>query len=578
MQAVDGDDHPALPALPALPTEAEAALLDLIHDAILVRDPATDTLTYWNRGAEELYGWAPDAALGRPAHALLRTVFPAPRAVIEEILGREGRWEGELVQMGRAGTPVVVASRWALRRDARGVPDAILEIGTDVTARKRAEEELARRALHDALTGLPNRALLLDRLGQALRAAARAGGGTAVALLLLDLDRFKEVNDTLGHPAGDALLAEVAARLRAAVRGSDTVGRLGGDEFAVLLPGDDAAGAARVAATVAAALAAPLVVEGQALVVGGSIGIAACPAHGADVATLLRHADIAMYTAKRTRTGVAVYDPAQDARARARLALLDDLRAGIAAGAFTLHYQPKIDLDTGRSSWVEALVRWAHPTRGLLPPEVFIPLAESTGLIVPLTRWVLEEATRQAGAWRRAGLAVSVAVNLSAASLQDPALPATVAALLGAHALPAGLLRVELTESMLMADVGRAPVALAALADIGVRVSVDDFGTGYSSLAYLKRLPVDELKIDKAFVRDVAVDASDAAIVGATIGLGHGLGLRVVGEGVESQASLDALRALGCDGAQGYHIARPLPPAAMTRWLRDAAGVTGAGG
>jgi len=491
---------------------AEAALLDLVRDAILMRDPTTDRVTYWNRGAEEMYGWAAGEALDRPAHALLRTTFPEPLPAIRAATLRAGRWEGELVHTRRDGTPVVVASRWTLRRATADAPAVILEIGTDVTARKRAEEELARQALHDTLTGLPNRALLFDRMEQALRAAAR--DGTPVALLLLDLDRFKEVNDTLGHPAGDALLVEVATRLRTALRTSDTVARLGGDEFAVLLPGDDAAGGVSAATTIGAALAAPIVVEGHALTVGGSIGIAAHPAHGDDVTALLRHADIAMYTAKRARADVAVYDPHQDARARARLALIDELRAGLAAGAFVLHYQPQVALATGRSAWVEALVRWAHPTRGLLPPAAFIALAESTGLIVPLTRWVLEEATRQAGAWRRAGLAVSVAVNLSAESLQDPALPATVAALLGTHGVPARQLRVELTESMLMADVGRAPVALAALADIGVRVSVDDFGTGYSSLAYLKRLPVDGLRQDSE--RNQAVGRVNVLVVDLT--------------------------------------------------------------
>ncbi len=438
----------------------------------------------------------------------------------------------------------------------------------DVTARVQAEEAVRHQAQHDALTGLPNRTLLHERMGAALGDAPAVS--RPLALLLLDLDRFKEVNDTFGHERGDALLRQVAERLRGVVRAGDTVARLGGDEFAVLLPGADAAGAVRVAADIRAALDTPLHVEMQVLRVGASIGIALGPAHGADGTTLLRRADVAMYAAKRGRTGHALYDPAQDQHSAERLVLVDELRAAIEGNALALHYQPQVDVASGRVCGVEALVRWPHPQRGLIPPDAFIPLAEQTGLIAPLTDWVLAEAVRQGRAWQRAGLLLAVSVNLSMWNLHDPALPDRVAGLLQDHGLSPAWLRLELTESALMADTDRTMDVLARLSALGLRLAVDDFGSGYSSLAYLKTLPVDELKIDKGFVRALATDATDAAIVASTVALGHALGLRVVAEGIENQATWELLAGMGCDVAQGYHIARPLPPDALARWLCEA--------
>ncbi|MCA1598802.1 MAG: EAL domain-containing protein, partial [Chloroflexi bacterium] len=436
----------------------------------------------------------------------------------------------------------------------------------DITERVRAEEALRHQALHDALTDLPNRALLHDRLEQALRSAQR--NGAPLALLLLDLDRFKEINDTFGHDRGDDLLRQVAARLRGALRAADTLARLGGDEFAVLLPHADEAGARAAATALRAALDVPVVIAGHALHLGASVGVALAPVHGEDAPTLLRHADSAMDAAKRGGSGegsVAVYDAACDPYSPARLALLADLRAAITEGGLALHYQPQVELATGQVRGVEALVRWPHPAHGLLPPDQFIGLAEQHGLIGPLTLWVLDEALRQGQAWARAGWDVQVAVNLSAWSLHDAALPQTIAALLRRHDAPPERLRLELTEGTVMADAERALEVLTRLAALGVGLSVDDFGTGYSSLAYLKRLPVDEVKIDRSFVHDLVTDEADAAIVRATVGLGRSLGLRVVAEGVEDRATWDRLTELGCDTAQGYYLARPLPAVEVER-------------
>jgi diguanylate cyclase (GGDEF)-like protein/PAS domain S-box-containing protein/excisionase family DNA binding protein len=440
--------------------------------------------------------------------------------------------------------------------------------------RARAEEALAHQALHDALTGLPNRRLLYDRLEQALLAAGRAG--VSLALLLLDLDHFKEVNDTFGHHHGDLLLCEVGARLAGLLRGADTVARLGGDEFAIILGESDAAGAERVALQVRIALDAPIMIEGQALHAAGSIGVVVAPEHGDDAHTLLRRADVAMYAAKSSKAGHVIYAPAQDRHSRQRLTLIGDLREAIAGGALALHYQPQVaptsmpfDARGGRVLGVEALVRWRHPRLGAIAPSEFIPLVERSGLIKPLTEWVVGEALRERLAWARYGVQAPVSINLSAWSLHDPELAPMIAALLRKYGAPPDWLRVEVTEGTLMADVTRTLAVLADLVALGVRVSVDDYGTGYSSLAYLKRLPVDELKIDRSFVRDLSEDEADAAIVRSTVALGHALGLCVVAEGVEDEEVWRALGKMGCDVVQGYYVCRPLSAPRFRRWLRD---------
>ena len=388
------------------------------------------------------------------------------------------------------------------------------------------------QALHDPLTGLPNWELFADRVGQAIRSADRQ---LRPAALLLDLDRFEDVNDTLGHHHGDRLLGEVATRLTGVLRQVDTVARLGGDEFAVLLPEVDAAGAPAVAEKLRVALHQPLTLDGVGIDLDASIGIAVYPDHGGDAAELLQHADVAMYAAKQTHAGFVIYDASVDQHSPRRLALLGGLRRALERDELVLHYQPKADLRSGRVLGVEALVRWQHPEHGLLGPGEFIPLAERTGLIHPLTRWVLDAALRQAGEWRRAGHELSVAVNLSTRSLLDRDFPDQVADRLAAWGVPAGCLMLEVTESAVMADPALALEVLGRLHALGVGLALDDFGTGYSSMAYLKALPVDELKVDRSFVGHMASSNSDAVIVRYTIDLGHNLGLHVVAEGVETR-------------------------------------------
>jgi diguanylate cyclase (GGDEF)-like protein len=384
--------------------------------------------------------------------------------------------------------------------------------------------------------------------------------------MLMDLNHFKEINDTLGHHQGDRLLQEVATRLRGAVRASDTVARLGGDEFGVLLHGTAHAGAEAVAEGLLARLREPFVVDSTTLQVGGSIGLAWCPDHGTDVETLIQRADIAMYAAKATG-GYAVFEHGKDNHSRRRLALAAALPAAIERGELVLAYQPKADLRTGRIVGAEALARWEHPELGAVDPGEFVPIAEQTGLIITLTTAVLQAALERVATWRALGHELTVAVNLSARSFLDERLAEEIPALLAVHDLPPDCLELEITESMLMHDPERAAVTLERLAAIGVGLSVDDFGTGYSSLAHLKRLPVDTIKIDKSFVLDMADDEADEAIVRSTIELAHNLGLRVVAEGVESPAAWMRLVALGCDLAQGFHLARPLPAGGLLALL-----------
>jgi len=432
--------------------------------------------------------------------------------------------------------------------------------------RTAAEQALQHQAHHDALTNLPNRLLLHDRLQQALLAAQR--DRTTLALLLLDLDRFKEVNDTFGHAHGDQLLQQVSTRLRSTLRASDTIARLGGDEFAVLLPHADQGGAAVAARMLLAALDEPCQVEGVPLQVSGSIGVALYPAHGTDAEVLLQRADVAMYVAKRGHSGYAVYALDQDEYSPSRLSLIGALHHAITHDELLLYYQPKIDLRTGQVQEVEALVRWPHPEQGFIAADQVVALAEQAGLMTSLTLWVLKTALRQAEIWQRANLTLCVAVNLSMWDLHDPELPATITALLASYGVPPAALRLELTESTLMTNAARTLEILTRLAALGVGLSIDDFGTGYSSLAYLKRLPVNELKIDRSFVSDMIVDETDAAIVRSTISLGQSLGLRVVTEGVEDQATWDQLVALGCDMVQGYFLSPPLPAAELVCWLQ----------
>ena len=420
-------------------------------------------------------------------------------------------------------------------------------------------------ALHDALTGLPNRTLLADRFDQALRAGTRTSSTTA--LLLIDLDRFKEVNDTLGHHVGDQLLAQIGPRLAGALRGADTVARLGGDEFAVLLPDvDGLSGALDVASRLRQALAEAFTIEDVELDIDASIGVVISGAHGADAQTLLQRADIAMYVAKQQKSGVVVYDPENDDHSPERLSLLGQLRRGIERGELFLHYQPKIDLKTRQVVGVEALVRWQHPDRGMVPPNDFIPLAEHTGIIGPLTEAVLNMALAQIKVWADGGHHIPVAVNISARNLSDDTFAEKVKGLLARHAVASGMLEVEVTESAVMLEPEKAARILKELHAIGVRIAIDDFGAGYTSLAQLKNLPISELKIDKSFILAMHSNADDAMIVKSMIDLGHGLSFKVVAEGIETADAVTTLADLECDIGQGYHLCRPALPQAFMEW------------
>jgi diguanylate cyclase (GGDEF)-like protein len=430
----------------------------------------------------------------------------------------------------------------------------VLLFGTLFKIVAGASRRLRHQALHDALTDLPNRSLLHRRAARALR------GDDPAAMLLIDLDRFKEVNDTLGHDHGDALLVEVSQRLQAALRRDDTLARLGGDEFAVLVCGaPDRAAVVELAGRLQDALRRPFALRGVAVELEASIGVAFYPEHGETAGALLQRADVAMYDAKRGRRGVATYAPDRDPYSADRLGLLAELRRAIEHDELVLHYQPKVSLSTGELTGVEALVRWQHPSRGLLGPDEFVPLAERTGAVADLTRWVVDRALEQHCAWREQGIDLPVAVNLAAANIVDVTLPGAVARLLKRHDVAGGRLECEISEHTVMADPVRASDVLAALRKLGVRLSLDDFGTGHSSLSYLKKLPLDEVKIDRSFVAGMAEDENDAVIVRSTIDLARNLGLEVVAEGVETETIMHGLADLRCDTAQGFYISRPLP-------------------
>lgn len=465
-----------------------------------------------------------------------------PRDPINDAIARSTR----LLYAG-AGLVAVLAALvlWAARRRHRSVQYA---------------------ARHDGLTGLGNRSLLAERAECAL---AKPSSDGRVALLVLDLDGFKEVNDTLGHHAGDDLLVAVAGRLQAACRAADTVIRLGGDEFAVLLPGLPTPDTAVATAyQLREALRRPVVVSGLAVEVYASVGVALAPDHGTDLTGLLRSADVAMYDAKREGAGVATYDPRTDPRQAQQLTLLGELRRAIGEGQLRLHYQPQCRGD-GRVEQVEALIRWQHPDRGLLPPAAFLPLAERTSLIKPLTAWVLGEAARQCAAWRAAGHQLSVAVNISPRNLIQDDLPEVMLNAAAAAGVPVSAIQVEITETAVMLDPQRAAQTLTRLNAMGVSISIDDFGVGYTSLSYLATLPVHSLKIDRRFVCNLLTNASDQVIVRNVIQLAHDLGMVSLAEGVESPEVWSRLADLGCDEIQGFLLTPPLPPDQLIEWITD---------
>jgi diguanylate cyclase (GGDEF)-like protein len=433
----------------------------------------------------------------------------------------------------------------------------------------RQSRELEHKALFDDLTGLPNRALFFDRLGQA--ASMYGNDKKPFSIIVIDLDRFKEVNDMLGHHVGDLLLKHVAQHISAAMRRTDTVARLGGDEFALLLPAAAAESAELIVKKLLSSLCQRVSLDGTMVDVVASMGIASYPEHDVEITRLLLKADVAMYAAKRANVRYRVYTPEIEARAAKNVELQNELRYAIEHEQLLLHYQPKISHHTGCIMGVEALVRWNHPQRGLVAPDEFIPLAESSGLIQPLALWVLQAALQQSVVWHEAGHSFTVAVNLSTRNLLDVELPGRVAGLLASYQARPEWLVFEITESAVMSEPERALETLSKLNKMGIQLSLDDFGTGYSSLAYLKKLPVSEIKIDKSFIKDMELDAGDTVIVRSTIALGHNLGMKVAAEGVENLEIWELLTALGCDTSQGYYMSRPLTVAALDEWMTTSA-------
>ena len=434
-------------------------------------------------------------------------------------------------------------------------------LGTAVSEKAAAEH----RALYDDLTGLPNRALFFTRVRELITSQP----ASRLAVLLMDIDHFKDINDTLGHKHGDFVLTEVGARLTHAVRPGDTVARLGGDEFGILAPGLPAGASQEIARELLAALDAPVVVDGIEIDIQASVGVALYPSHGADVDSLVQRADVAMYQAKVSPgNDYKVYLPERDPHSTQRLELSTELRRALKEGELILHYQPEIEMQTRRVTAVEALVRWRHPRYGLLPPDKFLAIAQQSGLMRPLTRTVLKMAIRQCAGWRRAGVDLGMAVNVATVDLLDIGFPDELEAYLAEEKLEATHIELEITEDTIMAEPVRAAIVLKRLHDIGVRLWVDDFGTGYSSLAYLKDLPVDGIKVDRSFVHDMITNPDDEVIVRAIIDLARNLGLMVVAEGVEDQATWNRLSALSCDRAQGFHLSPPLSGKELSVWLR----------
>lgn len=435
--------------------------------------------------------------------------------------------------------------------------DGLME---DTTEAKATFERLNMLATTDSLTGLTNRTLFHDRLSQAIQGAKRHND-YQVVVMLIDLDRFKEINDTLGHHAGDEILVSVTMRLQTLLRSADTLARLGGDEFAILLPDtfDGRQTAIKIAEKIQQAFVKPFYYNDIELFLGASIGIAMYPEHGDTVTTLMSHADVAMYSTKGTEISYKIYHSELNPNAHQHLQLSSDLRHALKRNEFILHYQPKIDLKSNTVMGAEALIRWHHPTLGLVPPDDFISLAERTGLIIPITEWVIENALLQSKVWLDAGYQFCVAINLSVRSFQSNGLVEKIAHMLKKIALPANLLEIEITENILISDINNISTILKKISALGVTITIDDFGTGYSSLAYLKTLPLDTLKIDKSFVMDMANDANDVVIVRSTIDLAHNLGFDIVAEGIENAETAELLLDLGCNAGQGYYFSEPKP-------------------
>lgn len=530
----------------------KAAIFVAALDAIITFDEA-GRIVEFNPAAEAMFGHSRAEVQSRPLAELL--VLTSDRPAGERFETTARRTDGSEFPVEVAVTAVRCGGCVRFTGFVR-----------DISERRRHEERLKHQATHDALTGLPNRVFLQSRMDEAL-ATSNLVPPTVAALLMVDLDRFKEINDTFGHPFGDLVLQRLVPRLRDAVGSAGVLARIGGDEFGALLVGSNAAMAEGIAEALVREVARPLIVEGRPVDVGASVGIARCPGHAVDPSSLMQCADVAMYAAKKARTGYQTFSSAQSTTNPRRLALTSELRRGIEKDQLQLHYQPKIDLHTGRIDGAEALVRWQHPSEGLVPPGEFIPLAEHAGLMRPMSLWVLRAALAQHQSWRRDGHAVGVSVNLGASDLGDCEFIDMLAEIVEGSKSEHGWLTVEITESAMMADPALARDALERLHGVGARASIDDFGTGYSSLAYLKDLPVDELKIDRSFLKNLTSGGPSLSIVRTIVELGHNLGLEVVAEGVEDSATAELLKGLGCDLTQGFYYSRPLPPDDFLRWL-----------
>jgi diguanylate cyclase (GGDEF)-like protein/PAS domain S-box-containing protein len=543
----------------------QAMLLEAVGQSVVATDLEGKVL-YWNRAAQEIYGWSSEEALGRSLRDL--TVCEESLEKVEEVgsVLRAGRaWSGETLLRRKDGSHVPVLGTASPLFDDRGSLVGMIGVSTDISERKTLEAELERRASHDPLTGLPNRPAFVDRLEQALqRTRRRKNSRNKVGVLFMDLDGFKTINDSLGHEAGDRFLVTVAERLKNRLRPEDVLARFGGDEFAVLL--EDVANVTEaiwVAQRIAEGLQEPLAVNSHQVSVSTSVGIALGSANtNDDPEGMLRKADAAMYQAKEQGPGrYAVFDPAMQERAQERLELEAELRKALERGEFLLYYQPEVSLRDGTIVGFEALLRWQHPQRGLLKPQAFMPLAEETDLIVPIGRWVLEEACGQAKRWeeeRPCAPPATIEVNLSSRQLVRRGLTRTIEEVLTRADIEAHRLALDLTETTLIKASEDNAQALDALKKMGIRLHLDDFGTGYSSLSYLKRFPVDRVNVDKSFVKGLGENATDTALVRMSIDLCHTMGVEVLAEGVETSEQAALLRDVGCDMGQGYYFAQPL--------------------